>query len=79
MGKHEYVPPKYNEGPHGEFFAHRVVRASRQFMQANLEPGTKKSRPTAKTWLAAADHLQKYSGDLPLFEGQPEPKGKHRA
>ena len=78
MGKHDYVPPKYNEGPHGEFFAHRVVRASRQFLQRNPEGG-KKTRPSLKAVMAGADHLQKYSGDLPLFEGLPEPKGKHRA
>ena len=75
MGKHERIPPKANEGVEGYLFAHRVVKASRQFLQANPEGG--KTLPTFHQIRAAADHLSNYPGDIPLFEGAPAPKGKH--
>lgn len=75
MGRHEAVPPKVTDGVEGYVFGHRVVRASRQFQQANPE-GTK-SLPTFHQIMAGADHLTKYPGDIPLFEGAPAPKGKH--
>jgi hypothetical protein len=75
MGKHEAVPPKINDGVEGYVFGHRVVRASRQFLQANPEGG--KSLPTFHQIMAGADHLSKYPGDIPLFEGRPAPQGKH--
>ena len=75
MGKHEWVPPKANDGVEGYLFAHRVVKASRQFLQANPEGG--KSLPTFHQIMAGADHLTQYPGDIPLFEGKPAPKGKY--
>lgn len=75
MGRHEAVPPKITDGAEGYLFAHRVVRASRQFLQANPEAG--KSLPTFHQIMAGADHLTQYPGDIPLFEGAPAPKSKH--
>jgi hypothetical protein len=75
MGKHDWIPPKANDGVEGYLFAHRVVKASRQFLQANPEGG--KSFPTFHQIMAGADHLTQYPGDIPLFEGKPAPKGKY--
>jgi hypothetical protein len=67
MAKHGWTPPQPNDGVEGHLYAHRAVKASRQFLQANPEGGRSLPRPDA--WNAAADHLYKYPGDLPLFEG----------
>lgn len=75
MGKHDWIPPQPHHGVEGYLFAHRVVKASRQFLQANPEAG--KSLPTFHQIQAGADHLYKYPGDLPLFEGAEPPKGAH--
>jgi hypothetical protein len=74
MAKHAWTPPEPTEGAEGFLFAHRVVKASRQFLQAN--PEGKKTYPPLRAWNSAMDHLHQYPGDIPLFEGQPAPKGR---
>ena len=73
MGRHEWIAPKAHEGAEGFLFAHRVVKASRQFLQAN--PEGKRSYPDRASHNAAMDHLQQYPGDIPLFEGTKGTKG----
>lgn len=67
MGKYGATPPQPNEGVEGFLYAHRVVKASRQFLQANPEGG--KTLPTYRQINGLADHLYQHGGDLPLIEG----------
>jgi len=71
MGKRSWRPENAMEG---ELLAHRAVKASRQFLQGN--PEGRKSIPSMSAWNAAADHAEAYPGDIPMYEGQPAPKGK---
>jgi hypothetical protein len=67
MGKHGWTPPQPNDGVEGYLYAHRAIKASRQFLRANPEAG--RSLPRFNQVMAATDHIYKYPGDLPLFEG----------
>lgn len=77
MAKHAWQAPEPNEGIEGHLFAHRAVKASRQFLQAN--PEGKKQYPPIKAIMAGVDHLYSAPGDIPLFEGNKtgSERGKH--
>lgn len=77
MGKHVWKAPSTST-VEGELFAHDAVKSSRQFLQANPEGG-KKTFPKITEWKGAIDHVYNYPGDMKLYQGAPEPKGRHRA
>jgi hypothetical protein len=78
MGRHEAIPPKITDGVEGYLFGYRAAKAARTFLQGNPEGG-QKTLPSFHQVMAGADHLLKYPGDIPLFEGHPDPQGRHRA
>jgi hypothetical protein len=68
IGKHVQVPGAADNDVEEYLRQRRNASAARQFLQANPEGG-QKSFPKIKAWMGAMDHLDKYPGDLPLFEG----------